>query len=524
MNLKQIKPEHLYLGILSLFAIALRAARFEVFKIYSDSYKFLLIANATYHGTWISSYYPTFLPLQDTDLVSPYKWLFGIVVGLGSKTLTTSTLFVLTPQLLEQTAHWIIVLSGIGSLFLFYKIFQKLQVAVWLRLLLLTLFAFSGVHIIWSGFIITDTFAAMVILLCIYLLVSQRTIPNMVALVIMSGIMYITRVELGIAALALLGLTVIFSFISNKKFFRGELLQILLIFADLAFIVILLLNTFSGTLITAIFQADLLFWILLFGSSLWSIARHFLRLKTNMTPMQSSIVFTLKITASLMMMVYYVFNKDMGRYVLLVLPYFYVITAIEIETLVATVQKRVTHSKVIFYTATILCGLLFIQQLTYTQAFPKYQIPDYHTEVSTEVIAALTQNEKKICESDAKACDQHIKPILFVAQQDPYLWADFKNEFEIKFLSKENYDGIIQQALAARNGGATDTQLSPVNPSQFGQNRAYFLEDPSLQYKDAYFATNAAFTLLKEVKKTNAQFWVNDIREDGWYRVWYVSW
>jgi hypothetical protein len=276
-----------------------------------------------------------------------------------------------------------------------------------------------------------------------------------------------------------------YEFIKIRKLDKTKTANTLRIAINVMFVAILVFSTISGTLITGNFFGDALFWVLLYICAVWQFI-------PRVPKSQQMISYILKLTVSIMMLVYYCFDKEMGRYVLLVLPYFFVIVAVEFDNIVSIVAKK-------WYLLVSVClCLLIAMQAYYVLSFPKYTVADYNSEVSQSVIQTIYGAGKST-----------LKPTLYVAQQDAFLWADFLNAINVEFLSKENYDEVL--SLAARHISVSTVCLQSV----------YFFEDPSIEYKqDAYFAQDSHLSIITGTVKTNAKFWVNAIQTDGWYRLW----
>jgi len=207
--------------------------------------------------------------------------------------------------------------------------------------------------------------------------------------------------------------------------------------------------------------------------------------------------------------VYFVFERNMSRYVLLLLPYFFLCMAFELHIISNQFTgwvKKVSPNQVLLIKSLslLLFFLVLIFQIVSTITFPKYNNQDYHGEISNQIINLINDKEKSLCATTTK-------PTILVAQQDPFLWADFDRKYQIQFLDKESYTEAI-------------TNMKNANIQDCKQNRVYIVQDQAIDYKDSYFKEDQNLLLIQNNTQTQAPFWVNDIKTNGWYKLWFGSW
>ena len=454
------------LYLLCISFIILRLVNIQDFKIYKDSFKLLFISKATANLSTVANFYPNYEDFANTNILTPYKWLFGYVNGFVVKGLTIVGIEA-NNQTFETVMHMGVILFGLLTALLTFKVIINATRSRKAALLSVAFITISGIHLIWSGLIITDTFASFVILLYVYFrLYKSLVVVNLITWFAL----YITRPELVVIPI------VIEILLKGIKIAKLKSVNTLIFKLNTAlFTSILIFSTYNSDLISRNINADYSLWVGLLVTLLilLTVPNKFLNLNEGTLKLLNVIL----IVSSTLLVVYYWFNPEISRYIVTFIPFFAILTGVGFITFVNLLRfSRVQ------YLFLALIGLSLILNVVNYLSFGKLESPEYHTEIATVVLDYAAQNSIKT---------------IYVGQEEAYIWEDQKNSLNIYNLSRLDLNHLSSNTIIVN-----DTSIPYVSSNIDGVNLT-----------DFGFELNKSFN-------TNAPFRVNNIISNGFVEIW----
>lgn len=415
-SLKKLFTSKQCFGLFIIVWTVIVSINLSDFKIYKDSYKFLLIARAVANGQTPYQYYPTYVDFRDGFFL--YKWLYGILIGSIVKIFSFLPFIEVNNLLYEQIAHFLVIISTLLTAVIIYRLVnhmtknQKIQ-ALWVTVL----YSFSGVILIWNKFIITDTLAGFLLMVYIY---QKSTNKNKT-----TGWTIITSLLLALVRPEFFIIPVVWAIYSLGRYEAEKLggkYSFLLKYALHSVFVILFFGTiFYSQLITRNLIGDLLLWIMLITSSIAIFP--FINQICSRFEMP---LFLSEIFVSTLLIIYFWFNAEISRYIVILIPLFVIIAISCFATLYQIFSQwllKKRHFK-LKLEPEIICGILLlpilISQVLYAIHIKPEKV-DYHALVAQRVLSL------------AKEYDVYT---LYVGQEEAYLWEDQKKKFNIVPIEK----------------------------------------------------------------------------------------
>ena len=406
---------------IGLASIALRIYEISNWKLYSDSFKFLLIGKAVYLGKNVITLYPQSDFGTFTSVYTLYKWLYGILIGLSARLVGLAGVTV-NNGLFELLAHvWVIVPSVLCVVFVglvVYEITKSKQFGFIASLLL----AFSGTTIIWNSFIVTEPITIFLFLLMIYL---DLKYGNLFFNLVVGFLVCLARPEFYFAV----PIYIVLSFILRHYLFR-DVSKKILHWIDRVLYLIMGVTYVYVFLFSNLFKTNLYGDLFLFVSTL-VICIHAIMNKhegevdvmgLNSDPMWlviSKFNWVLLVLITFLTLVYYSFNSEIERYVVILIPLLIMLNVNYYFLILKMINWKLVS---------VLLTFIVMMQLGYVLTFPKYTDVDYHTELSRSVLDYAKANGISN---------------IYVAQSDPEVYENSDENVHIYKLSNDIF-GIIQ--------------------------------------------------------------------------------
>jgi hypothetical protein len=446
------------LGIILIIGLYLRIVRVSDFEIYKDSYKYLMIARSLSVGQLPSDFYPRY---KDFDGLVNYKWLFSIILGFIAWIL--SYFKELSRGDYELLARILVIFSSVLTILLLFKIVLSQTKSYYSALVVAGLLAISGTAVIWSGFIIIDTFAALLLMLYILLYLKY---PRTSLSLLFSLLLYLTRPELIIIPIVFEITKYLLKVL--KDVYQLQVFHII----EIIFLFIIVFNSLVTDLYSRNFIGDLLIWFSLLFFTLISLKEFFYNNREKLNS-NNLIETQLSISVLILTIIYWGFNSSISRYIVILLPMILLISALKYWRIK---DNFIGLSKYFYYTLGAISFVLISAQLLYMYSLP-VRGEDYHAEIAREIL-------------DFTRTEGYFR--IAVGQEEAYLWYDWEREFHIDEL----------------------TPLQNKNPSA----NTLFINDESIPYLGYEWISDGKI-LLKE-EETEAPFMTNNDVLPGWYQIW----
>jgi hypothetical protein len=379
---KRFSIETVLLTIITLVGGLFRISQVQDWLVYSDSYKFILISRAISKLSNVITLYPE-VEWSFNSILSPYKWFYPFLVGVTN----TFVSYVTNGNQLEvirnnyAIEHFWVIFPFVISTILLFEIFKQLNINTKITFVSILVFIFSGTSIIWSGFIITEPLGVAILLLLILLNLKK---VNFFLQTLVAFVLFLTRPELVVIGFIFAIYDLLLTRFKVKPislFFLRKSVGFLSVFVFFLLIIFSLIyrENFAGD------------FVLYISYVLLSIVALFYKKQDIFRSKDLNGIY-LKIGSSIIVLslLYFDFNSQISRYVLILIPLLLINTTVLLETISAKfLQKYIRYFSVIFV-------LLISVQMYYAVSFPKYETVEYQREVARQVIVRISQSDNLV--------------------------------------------------------------------------------------------------------------------------------
>lgn len=400
-------------GGISLFFlfIFLRQQFISPWLLYSDSYKFLLIARSFAEFQSPLDMFPQISWPFETILAA-YKWLYPLTIS------AILSIFTLiggndTNQTIQSIAHAITITASALIPFIVARIVNRETNSSILSVISFCIVGFSGAQLIWSGFIVTEQLALATLLLALYTHQAKQK-PLTILLVLLS---ILARPEMILAVLLLLPSSLWSRVSENIRIHLSTILTAL-------FVLTLVLLATSTAYLTTYRFLDITTLLLLGGAVTYALYATAVKHPIVLTIGQIKIL-TLTILFSY---AYYQFEPSIERYAIILLP---------LLTISALIIVQSFKPNDIGFMVIRAIGLI----ASITQAYSIFSYPvrtelSYHSEISISVI-------------DYAQRQQYTE--LYVPQPDSFLFHAHQTELTIQTIKDEKIAEIGYNTLIVQD-------------------------------------------------------------------------
>lgn len=355
------------------FFFLLRSHFLTPWKLYSDSYKFLLIAESFGKIRSPLEMFPQVNWPFET-LLWPYKWLYPIIIAIFHKFSSLISLATTT----ESLAHSVNLISSSVIPLLIGAIIHKKTRNSLLTIISILLIGISGSQLIWSGFIVTEPLALSLILA--YFLSEKTGFKFLFAV-----LMFLARPELIIIPI----ITILLSKITKTQVAKYAAITQLL---TVGIITLLFAMT---TYFTTYWQLDLLIFAAVITALAFII---FNKIKT--------IDLELTTTFITLSIIYLLFNPNIERYGVILIPLMLIAIFASFEKFELTKQLNSLSTKIAISVAiVVLASIQFSAVINY----PIRTSQDYHSEIAEKALRYAIQNDY------TKIVTYQVDPLLYTA-------------------------------------------------------------------------------------------------------------
>ncbi|MBN2100696.1 hypothetical protein JW710_02280 [Candidatus Dojkabacteria bacterium] len=406
-----------------IYGLVVRIATITDFKIYKDSYKFLLLARAFQQGQPISEIYPNY---PDFLGVVFYKWLYPFLIGITARIVEFFQFDkgnFLSNNYFEYIANAIVILSSIATLFILYKICKSLKFTKIQTLGTLILFWLSGTQIIWNRFIITDTLAGLIVAIVFYIWVRilenprKQSLKTRVSLWLSCIAAAICRPELAV----LLVFPIVVSLPNNATTKSALTFHKWTRISWGAFVLITAISFIFSKIFTRNISGDILLWGLI----------ALLAVDVFLKKTDKSIVIPTyaALTVGILELIYFLFNPYISRYIVILMPLLTILggyslgftirdTIKNLNSVPSKLQRYMGKSAILVTAGT----LIVIQFISPFLAGPSEE-KDYQGEVAEKVCDYIDKETKKTPGSIE----------ILVKQEEAFLWEEKCHDYDIQY-------------------------------------------------------------------------------------------